>query len=100
MRPREEISDRLRVLTQAIYLSQAHRDELSQEARIKLRILEENISQLQWCLSEPDAHPVTWRQVREAFHFFVHLFLRKLSGNRVGDRRPNPGTPHGGRETP
>jgi hypothetical protein len=98
MRPREEIAERLRVLTQALYLTHTHRDELSREADIRLRILEENIHQLQWCLSEPDAHPVTWRQVREAFQFSIRLFLRKLSGSGTGDRRSDEPGREGGRE--
>lgn len=93
MRPREEIEERLRVLTQALYFSHAHRDELSQEARVRLRILEENISLLQWCLSEPDARRVTWGRVREAFRFFVHLLCQKLSGGRAGDSQPDAGGP-------
>ena len=84
MRLREEIEERLRVLTQAYYFSQVHRAELSDEARVKLRIMEENIHLLQWCLSETDARRITWGTVREAFHFFAHLFWRKLSGGRSG----------------
>lgn len=84
MRPREEIEERLRVLTQALYFSHAHRDELSEEARIRLRILEENISLLQWCLSDPDAGHIRWSTVREAFQFFLRVLRQKLSANRAG----------------
>ena len=47
MRLREELEERLRVLTQACFFSNAHRSELSDEARGKHRILEENINLLQ-----------------------------------------------------
>ena len=82
MRPREEVEERLRVLTQALYFSHAHRKELSEEARIKHRILEENISLLQWCLSESETHRVTWGTVREAFRFFLRALWQKLTFRR------------------
>lgn len=92
MRPREEIEERLRVLTQALYFSHAHRDELSEEARVKLRILEENISLLQWCLSDADAPRVTWGTVREAFQFFRRTLRQRLSIGRAGDTGPSAGS--------
>lgn len=78
MRPREEIEERLRVLTQALYFSHVHRKELSEEAQIRQRILEENIRLLQWCLSESETHRVRWGTVREAFHFFRHTLWQRL----------------------
>lgn len=92
MRPREEMEEQLRVLTQALYFSHAHRDELSEEARIRLRILEENISLLQWCLSDSDTHHVTWNTVREAFQFFLHVLRQKLSANRAGEPESSAGS--------
>lgn len=83
MRPREEVEERLRVLTQALYFSHAHRDELSEEARVRLRILEENIGLLQWCLSESETHRVTWGTVREAFQFFLQTLRQKLSSGKA-----------------
>lgn len=83
MRPRQEIEEQLRLLTQALYFSHAHRKELSEEAQIKQRILEENIRLLQWCLSESETHPVTWGAVREAFHFFRHTLWQKLKPEKA-----------------
>jgi hypothetical protein len=97
MRPREEIEERLRVLTQALYFSHAHRGELSEEARVKLRILEENISLLQWCLSDSDAPRVTWGTVREAFQFFLRVLGQKLSPPRAGDAGSSAGNAQSGR---
>jgi hypothetical protein len=91
MRLREEIEERLRVLTQALYFSHVHRGELSEEARVKLRILEENIHLLQWCLSETDVRHITWGTVREAFHFFAHLLWQKLSGSRARNSQSGAG---------
>ena len=82
MRPREEVEERLRVLTQALYFTHAHRKELSEEARIQHRILEENINLLQWCLSESEPPRVTWGTVRKAFHFFLHALWQKLTLRR------------------
>jgi hypothetical protein len=81
------MEERLRVLTQALYFSHAHRDELSEEGRVKLRILEENISLLQWFLSDSVTPHVTWETVREAFQFFLHVLRQKLSMGRS----PSPG---------
>ncbi len=80
MRLREELEERLRVLTQAYFFSNAHRSELSDEARVKHRILEENINLLQWCLSETDSNNITWGTVREAFNFFLKLVWQKTLG--------------------
>ena len=91
MRLREEMEERLRILTQAYYFSNAHRAELTDEARIKHRMLGENISLLQWCLSEADTSHVTWTTVREAFRFFQRLLFFKLSGGRIGKSRPEEG---------
>ncbi len=102
MRPREEMEERLRVLTQALYFSHAHRDELSEEARGKLRILEENISLLQWCLSDSASPHVKWETVREAFQFFLHLLRQKLSIGRAGapGRTQEPQSARGDHERP
>ena len=100
MRPREEMEERLRILTQALYFSHAHRDELSEEARVKLRILEENISLLQWCLSDSITPYVTWGTVREAFQFFLHLLRQRLSTGRTGARAQEAREARGDHECP
>ena len=89
MQTRKAIEKRLQTLTQAYGFSHAHREELSEEARAKLRALEENIGLLQWCLEEPEPQAVTWQTIQEATATAWDLFRQKLSG-RSGETGPEP----------
>jgi len=103
MRTRQAIEERLRTLTRAYHLECVHRDELGSAAQAKLRILQESIALLQWCLEdEPEPQETSrkgvWPALRTAFS---HL-SRKLPG-RLGwadtppdhsVERPQEGTPN------
>ena len=89
MQTRKTIEKRLQTLIQAYGFSHAHRGELSEEARVKLRALEENIGLLQWCLEEPEPQAVTWQTVREATAAAWGLLRQKLFG-RSGKAGPEP----------
>ena len=67
MRTSVEIRQHLSTLTQALYFKGVHREELTEEGRVQLRSLEENISLLKWCLQAPDPREITWKVVREAY---------------------------------
>ena len=78
MRPADELEERLRILTQALYFTHAHRKELTPEALAKYRALEENIGLLQWCLEPPDRTALTWGAVRRALKWSLGLLALRL----------------------
>ncbi|MCZ6634307.1 MAG: hypothetical protein O7G87_12950 [bacterium] len=81
MRTRKAIEQRLNTLTQAYQLSYAHQNELSKEGRYKLRILEENMHLLKWCLDKPDPQEISWLAVQDAFKTGMTLFKARLFGS-------------------
>lgn len=89
MRPRHEIEERLHLLTQALHFSYAHRNQLSPEALVKHRALEESIGVLQWCLETPDRR-VSWHAIGEAFGAACGLLLAKLFGRDPEGKSNNP----------
>ena len=52
MRSKAELEERLNVLMQAYYFMDQHAAELSDAARVKLRVLEGQIEMIQWCLED------------------------------------------------
>ena len=81
MRDREAIEERLRTLTQAYHLAYLHREELGCKAGERLRLLQESIGLLQWCLEdEPEPPDTTWHNVRAAFGAALRLLGHKLPG--------------------
>jgi|GEM_PF-3195741 len=78
MRTRAEISRRLSTLTQALYFRSSDRDELSEEGRIQLRALEDNIALLEWCLQEAGQNEFTGKDVREAFRAALRLLWLRV----------------------
>ena len=85
MRTKKEIEGQLRTLTQAYYFSSVHRGELSEDARVKHRAMEESIRLLRWCLEQPDAAECTWQAVRQTFAEAFRL-LRQVLFGRFGGR--------------
>ena len=85
MRPADELEERLRILTQALYFSHAHRNELTPEALAKYRALEENIGLLQWCLEPPDRATLTWGAVGRAVRWALGLFTLRLRPQTAHD---------------
>lgn len=79
MRTRREISRHLQALTQAFYFRDVHRSELSEEGRVQLRAMEDNIALLEWCLESTDTAEVTWGDVRESFKAAGKLFWIRLT---------------------
>lgn len=78
MRTRNELSRHLSTLTQALYFQDAHRKELTEEGRVRLRALEDNIDLLGWCLQEPEPQSLSWADVREAFRSAWRLLWLRL----------------------
>ena len=78
MRTRNEISRRLSTLTQALYFREAHRHELSEEGRVQVKALEDNIALLGWCLQQPDPCSVSWADVRETLGLAWRLLRIRL----------------------
>ena len=81
MRTRKAIEQRLNTLTQAYQLCYAHQNELSEEGRYKLRVLEENMQLLKWCLDKPDPQEISWAGVQDAFKTGMILFKARLFGS-------------------
>ena len=96
MRTRSELARHLQTLTQALYFRSVDRDELSDEGRVQLRVLEENITLMGWCLDDPDAEALSWADVREAFGCAFRLLWLRL----IHHRPPDHQTRSGSREVP
>lgn len=91
MRTADEIRERLRTYTQALYFSHAHREELTGEALARHRALEENIGLLQWCLEPADPARLTWGAAGRALKAALGLFAQKaISRFGRGSRRADP----------
>ena len=94
MKTREEIEERLRVLTQAYHLSYIHRGELTGEALAKFRALEECISLLKWCLEDSESPNVGWRNVGVAVPASLGLIRKKLFGGEEDVAQPSREATH------
>ena len=86
MRTADELEERLRLLTQALHFSHAHRNELSPEALARHRVVEENIALLSWCLEPADPSRLSWSAAGRALKQALGLVFLKLK---------HPATVHG-----